>query len=92
MEKGRLKSFFTTLKNQIKYNSIAWDCPHCSHKIQEYPKTEFNIMYDKQFHKYKYYFKCNRCQYVTPAFEKISDVINQLEYASWIQETELFDE
>ena len=74
-----MKKYFKALRTVVHANlSGGFECPTCSIFETQAPARMFFIK-DKRDNKYKYYIECTHCHRVTPAFEKLADVIDNWE-------------
>lgn len=73
-----MNSFFNALKNSIKFNASGHYCPDCVVGWNA-PTIFAHILYDEKYHKFKIYAKCDCCNNVTPAFDALSKVNENIE-------------
>lgn len=86
-----VKSWFYSLKEVAKLNNKGYYCPNCAIAFNESTVFAY-IVYNKPYHKFQVAAKCVECSLTTPAYDKISNVIDNLEDAWVKKEAELFEE
>lgn len=71
----RLKDLLKVDRTLFRLNLTGTFCPNCAITKGEYPTAGFKRLYDRVYHKYKFYMRCRYCNTTTPAYEDPNDVI-----------------
>lgn len=86
-----MTSLLKRVVKTVASNAAGFYCPHCSlYSAYGAATGLMHIMYDRQYHKFKSYIKCEDCRLTTPAYEDYKDLVDAWDDYFIKQETELF--
>lgn len=87
---NKIKTYFHSLKEVAKVNVNGYYCPDCA-IIFNSPTIFGHVIYNKIYHIYNVYLKCDKCGNVTPAYKDVKNAIDNIE-DRWVnKEVGLFE-